>query len=242
MRRVDGARIACSVSAHAPVLYKHVLANQWDRAIRLCRFVKDDSMWACLAAMAVANKDLNTAEIAYAAVEEVVKVQFVQAIKKIPTEEGRMAELALFRRKPEEAESILLQAGAVYRAIDMHVRLFNWRRALDLAVQHRTHVDTVLYRRARYLEEAQRRETDESFKEYSRSVQVDEEAVLAKIAQEGEKEKERARPVGGGGGGGGGGGRASRDAGGPPPSVRSMMRESGSASGGSSARSRASRR
>ena len=96
----------------------------------------------------------------------------------------------------------------------MHVRLFNWRRALDLAVQHRTHVDTVLYRRARYLEEAQRRETDESFKEYSRSVQVDEEAVLAKIAQEGEKEKERARPVGGGGGGGGGGGRASRDAGG----------------------------
>ena len=243
VRRVDGARIACSVSAHAPVLYRHVLANQWDRAIRLCRFVKDDSMWACLAAMAVANKDLNTAEIAYAAVEEVVKVQFVQAIKKIPTEEGRMAELALFRRKPEEAESILLQAGAVYRAIDMHVRLFNWRRALDLAVQHRTHVDTVLYRRARYLEEAQRRETDESFKEYSRSVQVDEEAVLAKIAQEGEKEKERARPVGGvGGGGGGGGGRASRDAGGPPPSVRSMMRESGSASGGSSARSRASRR
>ena len=44
-------------------------------------------------------------------------------------------------------------------------------------------------------------------------MQVDEEAVLAKIAQEGEKEKERARPVGGGVGGGGGG-RTSRDTGG----------------------------
>ena len=245
VRRMDGARISCSVSAHVPVLYRHVLSGQWDAAIRLCRFVKDDSMWACLAAMAVANKDLNTAEIAYAAVEEVEKVQFVQAIRKIPTEEGRMAELALFRRKPDEAEAILLQAGATYRAIDMHVRLFNWRRALDLAVQHRTHVDTVLYHRKRYLTEAQRRETDEQFKEYSRSVEIDEEAVLAKMAQEAEKEKERARPVVGAGAGSRG---ASRDTGGgPPPSVRSMMKaQSGAASGSTASareqRSRMSRR
>ena len=156
-----------------------------------------------------------------------------------------MAELALFRRKPDEAEAILLQAGATYRAIDMHVRLFNWRRALDLAVQHRTHVDTVLYHRKRYLTEAQRRETDESFKEYSRTVEIDEEAVLAKIAQESEKEKERARPVVGAGAGSRG---ASRDTGGgAPPSVRSMMKaQSGAASGSTASareqRSRMSRR
>ena len=126
------------------------------------------------------------------------------------------------------------------------MRLFNWRRALDLAVQHRTHVDTVLYHRKRYLTEAQRRETDESFKEYSRTVEIDEEAVLAKIGQEAEKEKERARPVVGAGAGSRG---ASRDTGGggPPPSVRSMMKaQSGAASGSAASareqRSRMSRR
>jgi intraflagellar transport protein 80 len=110
VRRIDGALISASVSAHVPLLYQHVLSNQWDRAIRLCRFVRDDALWACLAAMAVAAKDLNTADIAYAAIEEVEKVQFINAIKKVPTEEGRSAELCLFRRRPEEAEAILLQA------------------------------------------------------------------------------------------------------------------------------------
>ena len=44
VRRVDGARIACSVSAHAGS-YKHVLANQWDRAIV---FAVSSRMTRCL--------------------------------------------------------------------------------------------------------------------------------------------------------------------------------------------------
>ena len=86
-----------------------------------------------LGARAVAAKDLNTAEIAYAAIEEVEKVQFINTIKSVPTEEGRSAELCLFRRRPEEAEAILLQAGLIFRAIETNVRLFNWDRALELA-------------------------------------------------------------------------------------------------------------
>lgn len=34
---------------------------------------QDQTLWACLAAMAVANKDMTTAEIAYAAIGEVRK-------------------------------------------------------------------------------------------------------------------------------------------------------------------------
>ena len=48
VRRIDGALIAASASAHVPLLYQHVLSNQWDKAIRLCRFVKDTALWACL--------------------------------------------------------------------------------------------------------------------------------------------------------------------------------------------------
>ena len=90
---------------------------------------------------------------------QVDKLQFVLYIKDIPTVEGRNAELALWRRCPEEAEKILvqvgsstmlllllllllpfvvlvmmvipttfLQAGLFYRAVRMHLRLYNWER------------------------------------------------------------------------------------------------------------------
>lgn len=59
--------------------------------------------------MAVHHKDLNTAELSFAAIDDMDKLQYIQHIKQIPSEEGRAAELALFRRRPEEAEAILLQ-------------------------------------------------------------------------------------------------------------------------------------
>ena len=47
--------------------------------------------------------------MAFAAIDEVAKLQYVLTIKEIPTTEGRNAELALWRRRPDEAEAILLQ-------------------------------------------------------------------------------------------------------------------------------------
>lgn len=41
----------------------------------------------------------------------------------------------------------LTQAGLVYRAIKMNIKLFRWDRALDLAQQYKQHVDTVLWYR-----------------------------------------------------------------------------------------------
>ena len=42
----------------------------------LCRFVKDPVLWACLAGLAVHSKHLDTAEVAYAAIQEADKVVF----------------------------------------------------------------------------------------------------------------------------------------------------------------------
>lgn len=41
-------------------------------------------MWACLAAMAVANRDMNTAEIAYAAIGEVNNVHLCVYVCVLP--------------------------------------------------------------------------------------------------------------------------------------------------------------
>merc|ERR1711865_1187584 len=98
--------------------------------------VKDKKIWACLGAMAINGQMLDTAEIAFAAIDEVDKLQYILYIKDIPSAEGVAAELALFRRRPEEAEQILLTAGLHYRAIKLNIKLFNWERALDLAVRN----------------------------------------------------------------------------------------------------------
>jgi uncharacterized membrane protein len=142
-------------------------------------------------------------------VTQVDKLEYVLYMMGIPSEEGRNAALALYRRCPAEAERILLQVKRgvmvvvvvvvvvvmmmmmmmvimtvvvvvvvvvmmmllmtttmrtttttmmmvmmmfqrlqaqpplLYRAIKMNIRLFRWARALELAVQHRSHVDTV---------------------------------------------------------------------------------------------------
>lgn len=132
----------------------------------------------------------DTAEIAFAAIDEVDKLQYILYIKDIPSAEGVAAELALFRRRPEEAEQILLTAGLHYRAIKLNIKLFNWERALDLAVRNQVHVDTVLGYRQRYLTSFNKEETSQSFLQHA-NVTVDWEAIKAKITQEKEAERRR---------------------------------------------------
>jgi hypothetical protein len=73
--------------------------------------LQDTALWGCLAAMALQGRHLDTAEIALAALNEVDKLEFILHVKKIPSEEGRSAELAVYRRCPDEAEAILLQVS-----------------------------------------------------------------------------------------------------------------------------------
>ena len=60
-----------SISPYPTVLHEHVASRKWDDAVRLCRFVKDPSLWACLAVMAAEARHLNTTEVCFAAVDEV---------------------------------------------------------------------------------------------------------------------------------------------------------------------------
>jgi intraflagellar transport protein 80 len=129
VRCADGSLTSVSgISPLPALLQEYGKKQQWEEAIRLCRHINIRELWACLAVMAVYGQDLNTAEVAYAAIDEAQKVQFICQIKGIPTSEGRAAELALLKKQPREAESILLGANLVYRAIRMWMDLFNWER------------------------------------------------------------------------------------------------------------------
>ncbi|GAX72717.1 hypothetical protein CEUSTIGMA_g173.t1 [Chlamydomonas eustigma] len=191
VRRSDGALVTVATSPYPIMLYDLVSAAQWDKATRLCRFIKDPSIWASLAAMAMSAKELNTAEVAFAAIDEVDKLHFILKVKMIPTEEGRNAELALYRRRPDEAEAILLQAGLFYRAIKMNIKLYRWERALDLAQQYKLHIDTVLWYRKKYLIDAAGEESIARFKDLTEQTPLDEAAIKQQIKNEKVQEAQR---------------------------------------------------
>nr|XP_009666819.1 PREDICTED: intraflagellar transport protein 80 homolog isoform X2 [Struthio camelus australis] len=196
IRRADGSLIHLNISPYPAILHEYVSSSKWEDAVRLCRFVKDQTMWACLAAMAVANKDMATAEIAYASIGEIDKVQFINFIKDLPSKESRMAHILLFSGNTQEAETLLLQTGLTYQAIQVNINLYNWDRALDLAVKHKTHVDTVLAYRQKFLEDFSKKETNKRFLQYAEGLEVDWNKIKAKIEMEIAKERERAAAAG----------------------------------------------
>eukprot|EP00033_Pygsuia_biforma_P003426 GCRY01003755.1.p1 GENE.GCRY01003755.1~~GCRY01003755.1.p1 ORF type:complete len:862 (+),score=264.97 GCRY01003755.1:209-2794(+) len=195
LRKNDGSLMHTTISTDAFLLYRYTRQSDWDQATRLCRMAKEPLLWATLASIALDAKELNTAEIALAAVEEVDKLAFIVSVKEIPHMEGRNAALALYKHRPKEAEQILVQAGLVFRAIKMHVNMFNWERALELAVRHRTQVEMVLGFRQKYLDQFGQKETSKRFLHYAKeNGPVDWERVNTLIAAE--KEKERLRGTG----------------------------------------------
>ena len=73
------------------------------------RCCQEPALWSILAALSIKHGNLQTAEAAYANIDESDKLQYIKYIAEIPTPEGRNAELALFQRRQEDAEQILLQ-------------------------------------------------------------------------------------------------------------------------------------
>lgn len=197
VRRADGTVLAATVSPYPSMLYEFTTSADWDKAVRLCRYVKSKGLWTCLAGMALHRRHLETAEIALAAIDCVDKLYFVLYVKAIASDERRNAELALYSDNIEEAEAILLQAHPkplIYRAIKMNIRLFRWDRALDLAIKHTTdagtHVDTVLAYRERFLAANKLQETDKKFLQCAKQVTIDWETISKKKELERKKEQQ----------------------------------------------------
>jgi intraflagellar transport protein 80 len=70
----------------------------------------------------------------------------------------------------------------------LNIKLYRWDRALDLAVNNKTHVDTVIAYRKRFLTQYSKEEDNERFKQYTRDLEVDWETVKAKIRADKDRE------------------------------------------------------
>lgn len=74
----------------------------------------------------------------------------------------------------------------------MNLKLYKWDRALEIAVQNKTHVDTVIAYRKRFLEQYSKEETNEKLKQYGGEIEVNWETVKAKIRADKDREAQAA--------------------------------------------------
>jgi hypothetical protein len=74
VRKVDGSVLFTATSPDVPLLYELARGGRWDEATRLCRHQKSSTLWGTLASMALAKKQLDSAETALAELNEVAKV------------------------------------------------------------------------------------------------------------------------------------------------------------------------
>ena len=190
VRRGDGSLVTTGVSPYPAILHSYAASQQWEDASKLCRFVKDSVLWSCLAGMAVHAKHLDTAEVAYAAIQESDKVYYIQYIKELPLKEARAAEMSVMSGHYQDAENSLLQAGLVFRAILLNIFLHQWDKALDLSIKHQSHVDTVLAYRLKYLARCDKEENNKKYIQYMKEVEVDWDKINEKIEEEYKKERE----------------------------------------------------
>lgn len=202
LRKIDGAVIYASSSIEMPLLDEFVRAGKWEEATRLCRVHTNNNasnvisgskvspssyLWGSLTAQAMAKKQLEVAESAYAELLDAPKVTFLQYVQSLQTEEAKQAQLALFRRSPEEAEKILIQANPpqILRAIKLNIDLFRWGRALDLANKYKSNLDTVMAHRQLYLEDFEIQESDPRFVQAQNSVgSISPAEIIARDASE----------------------------------------------------------
>jgi intraflagellar transport protein 80 len=151
-------------------LFNLMRRKRVEDAVKLCRFVRSKLLWSCLALVAVAINDLNTAEVAYASIDDVKKVQFINHLKEIKSADLRKAKLALFQHQIREAEAIMLAGNYVFNCIKMYLELFRFDRALEISSRYKSYSDVVMFYRRKYLSDLGMSETNEEFLKLSDTV------------------------------------------------------------------------
>lgn len=108
------------------------------------------------------------------------KVEYIEYIKQSPNKDIRNAETALLCGNTLDAESILVHANLVFRAVMLNLNQYNWERALELAIKHQNYIEIVIGFRMRYLEECDKKETIKLFIKHRKEVRFLNQSVKCK--------------------------------------------------------------
>jgi intraflagellar transport protein 80 len=143
VKKKDGSQKVVASSPYPQMLLDLCAGNEWDKAIKLCRYIKEEFLWAILASISLGRRHIETAEISLANINSIEKVQFITSLAN-ESPIVRKAELLLYFKKIDEAEELYLSKGMNYRAIKLNLKLYRWDRAVQLVKKLKVHADTVL--------------------------------------------------------------------------------------------------
>lgn len=91
---------------------------------------------------------------------------FLNDINVEPKTHMRNVLISLFNGNLREANTTLIQNNEYFHGIMLNLSLFNFEKALEIALKSQIHLDTVLSYRLRYLEQTGRQENDSKFLKY----------------------------------------------------------------------------
>ncbi|KNE58434.1 hypothetical protein AMAG_04004 [Allomyces macrogynus ATCC 38327] len=185
LRKTDGSTMVVGWTCpYTRTLHELAARKKWDAGLKICRMAKQRDLWAVLAGLALTHgNELNTAEVAYAAMDDATKVQYICHIRAFKAAELRQAEVLVFKRQFKEAEAVLLAAGMAFWAVRMWVLAHQWDRALDIVQRFKDLLPMVLVKRKEYLARVGLPETHKRFLQLEQT-SVDAVAVNGMITAE----------------------------------------------------------
>jgi intraflagellar transport protein 80 len=98
LKKKDGSQKIIASSPYPNMLLEYCNSNEWEKSIKLCRYIREEYLWAILAAISMNQRNIETAEICLANINSIEKVQFVLGlVNQSPI--VRKAELLLYYKK-----------------------------------------------------------------------------------------------------------------------------------------------
>ena len=140
-----------------------------DGLLRLCQLINERTLWCSLACLSLEKNDVGTTQLAYAALEKVDKIDFINDNTAVP-------DVSL-----QEAQ--LLNQNKLLQALYLNVKHSRWDRALSLSVSNKQHIDLVMALRERYLESLELEEDNDRFLQVQQQVRWNWDEVRNRISE-----------------------------------------------------------
>ena len=77
----DGTLLYDSCAQYYSLLYECAKEGNWKKAVKICRFLNDDSPWGMLSGLALQYQELDVAETSFSSLKNVEKVNYIKRIK-----------------------------------------------------------------------------------------------------------------------------------------------------------------
>ncbi|CAI5455053.1 unnamed protein product [Caenorhabditis angaria] len=173
LRKSDGCLVPVGISPFFSTINQLASNSKWDQAIRMCRSMNNDALWATLAGASIYYKNMFATEIAYAALQEDEKVSLINEIKEKSDKDVRQAMQIILTGRVGDAEVHLERNGHPFRAMMIDIQMFRWKRALEIALKNKQYLEVVMGYRQRYLKQLGRTENDPTFLKHLSEVEID---------------------------------------------------------------------